>query len=297
MASILVAATPDGATAIERILGQRHELSVIETTAKALARIRDHEFDLILIEVQFDQSRMLDLLAELQKSPPRGHRPGIICFCTRDTELTRAMHETVDLVTNVLGAWMYLDQHKFNVTRNPDAELRRIIERCLSGEAIKKTQARRGNLQKEREKLLELRLSLENEEWSQNVENRVSALRQTLSKVLLELSEMQTDTTVQRKEIAESKKQEDRVSLPVKLTEIAIEREETQIERKEQEQLAREQEIFPVEEARGEKGRHKRARKPNDCENPKVVDPLRLPKQRKGNPNIGQHPNESAEMS
>lgn len=258
MSRIFIAATDDDVAAMGRILEGRHELFVVSTMAEALKKLKEQAFDLIMVGVHFNESRMFELLRDVYKTPEYSDTP-VICFCTRDTPLTRTMHESIDVATRSLGAWMYLDQHEFNVSKDPDAEMRRIVERCLTDEARKKTQASRVDIHKRREELLRLRQALEDKEWSLDVEDRVANLRQKLSEVLLELSKAQIDSIEQQETIAESKHLEDRVSVPVKLNENGMGREERQMERQESEQLAKEQEIIPKEEEKGKEGRRKLA--------------------------------------
>ena len=109
-----------------------------------------------------------------------------------------------------MGAWMYLDQHEFNVTKDPDAEMRRIIERCLT-EIAKKNASKRVDIHRQREELLRLRQALEDEVWSLDLEDRVADLRVKLAEVLLDLSHVHMNGISQQEKIAESKHLDDRI--------------------------------------------------------------------------------------
>lgn len=137
MARILVASISNGIEVMERLLGREHELLIATTMLEAIEKLEKEEVDLIMIGVHFDESRMFELMSHCKTMSKNGNKP-IISFCTRDTPLTRTMHDSIDIATKALGAWIYLDQHDYSVKRNPDAEVRRVIERCLVGTERKK---------------------------------------------------------------------------------------------------------------------------------------------------------------
>jgi response regulator RpfG family c-di-GMP phosphodiesterase len=267
LAHILIAATADDVAAIERILGDRHELCVVGTMSEAEAKLKEQVFDLIMVGVHFDESRMFELVRNVHKIPKNDDKP-VICFCTRDTALTRTMHESIDVAAKALGAWMYLDQHEFNVVKDPDAELRRIIERCLTGEARKRTQANRVDSHKQREELQRLREALEGEEWSEDLEDRVVELRRNLAAVVLELCSSKVNSLTQQEEIASSRDQRDRVSESVHLSENGAMRQERRLSLDETKQTVQEVEIGSREETK----RNEARRKPDDDKSKKQQD-------------------------
>jgi hypothetical protein len=257
MARIFIAGTTEDEAVIERILGEKHQFTTVGVMSEALTKVKNETFDLVMIGVHFDQSRMFDLLRELHQA--RYDETPVICFCTRDTALTRKAHESIDLASKALGAWMYLDHHKYSDAENPDDELRRVIERCLSGESRKEIQAERLDINRQREQLLRLRQALADKEWSVDLEDRVADLRQKLAEVLLELSELQIASIAQQELVAESNRLEDRVSLPVQSGENSMVDQETEMGIRESEQLGQEQEGIPAEEAKAKEGRRKLA--------------------------------------
>lgn len=252
MARIFIAATTADKGFIERILGDSHELITSDALSEALAKIKDEVFDLVMISLHFDQSRMFDLLRELHTAQ---YDTPVICFCARDTTLTRTAHNSIDVATKALGAWMYLDHQKYNDTDSPDDELRRVIERCITGEVRKEIQSDRMDIHKQREKLLRLRQALADKEWTVDLEDRVAELREKLAQVLLELSELQIASIAQQELVAESRRLDDRVSLPVETAENSMDQEETRIGIQESEQLGQEQGVVPAEEAKAKEGR------------------------------------------
>lgn len=251
MAKIFVAASSSDIDAITRILGEHHQLCIGYEMSEALDMFSEPVVDLVMVGVHFDDSRMFDLLRDM---PANMHKP-IICFCTRETPLTRTMHDSIQVASQALGAWMYIDQHDYNVNHNPDAEMRHVIERCLATHAQLETQASRKNIQNQRDELQRLREALEQYEWSDNLEERVLTLRQNLAAVLLDLCELQVANLNQQEEIANSRERKDRVLDSIQKAENKAMREDRRLLRQETNQTVKELEIGKREET-------KRRRKP-----------------------------------
>lgn len=254
MAHILIAAAPDEMAHMQRILGTHHDSVCVGTMATAVAALREEEFDLILICVHFDDSRMFELMHECKKAPANSMRP-VICFCTRATPLSRAMHHSIAAATTLLGAWTYLTQSESSGKGNPDAEFRSALERCLAGTACQRTQERRVGIQKQREEILLLRQALADEEWSEDVERRVCDLRAKLFEILLHLSKMRTDNIAQQEKLEVSIDRKDCLPAHVVQTEHGILQEERKQVAVEGEQLGKEQEQFVKEAVRAKEGR------------------------------------------
>ncbi|GEM_PF-330953 len=254
-ARILIAGTPDSVATIERILGQQYQFIAVSTMAEALMKLKEQAFDLIMIGVHFDESRMFELLPRARATAEQAGKP-IICFATRDTPLTRTMSETIDLVSKALGAWMYMDQHDYSICKDPDAEIRRIIKRCLTGETRKKTQSGRIDIQKQREEIQRQREALEVQVWSENVEDRVIELRRNLEALLLELWESNVNTHSQQEQIVDSRDQKDRVSEAVRLGEDGAAYTEKMLLLDETNQTDKEVDLDVKEEKKRKEGRH-----------------------------------------
>ncbi|MBX9724448.1 MAG: hypothetical protein K2X81_23765 [Candidatus Obscuribacterales bacterium] len=260
MAKIFIAATQDDVEVMQLTLSGRHELTVAANMPDALKNLKKQEFDLIMIGVYFDESRMFELLGTIQKALKIDNAP-IICFSTRDTAVVRKMHTSIESACKAFGAWMYLDPYKYSCDyeAGKDSELLRIIERCLTGEERKKTQSSRLELHKQREELLQLRLELESEQWSLDLEDQVAEFRERLAEVLLALSELQIESIAQIEKIAESSRHQDRVSNSVMKEEKSMDKAEVQVGLQESAQLGKEQEIVPEEESKAKIGRRELA--------------------------------------
>jgi len=98
--------------------------------AEAVADLEEKEFDLLMISVHFDESRMFELMSKCNAVSQNANTP-IISICTRDSAFMDAMHDTISGVTKLLGAWTHLDLRRSNLSRKKNAEARRVIERCL----------------------------------------------------------------------------------------------------------------------------------------------------------------------
>ncbi len=170
MARILLADADDGIANLERILTPGHEFVAVQELHTALEALEKQSYDLIIVGVHFDDSRMFDLLPHFTKIKTCAETP-VICFCTRDTPITRAMHESLEFSARALGAWMYLDQHEYNGKLDPDAELRRIIDRCLTDAQRKAALEKSADIQLQREDIHRLREALVSEVWTLEQDN------------------------------------------------------------------------------------------------------------------------------
>ncbi len=217
MASILIADTAQGAVSLNRIL-QEHERTVVNTMSEAQAQLLSRAFDLIVVSLHFDESHMFELVREVKKSAKNANKP-IICFCSRDTRISRLMHESLEYSTKLLGAWMYLDEHSYNVYKDPDAELRRVMERCLTAESRKEIQQQRLNIQRRRAELQQLRKLLQRQEWSPELKEYLDGLKHDLTLLMDEVTRLQSAAQAKRASVAASRDLKDRVAEHVSLDE------------------------------------------------------------------------------
>lgn len=225
MARILLAASPDDVASLERVLKKRHELVIATTMTAASKALKEQAFDLIIAGLHFDDSRMFDLIQMAKRNGENSKKP-IISFCSRDTQMSRTMHHSLEFAARAVGAWMYIDQHEFNVSQDPDAEMLRIIERCIAGETRAVLQERRKQIQRSRDHIQEKREALEAMEWSPKLEEQSSGLRHDLEELLELLSHLQSDSNFQKESIEQSRKLEDRVANQVTALENGMTRQE-----------------------------------------------------------------------
>ena len=226
MSCILIADMPVSTEGLERILGQRHQLIVAHTIDVAREKLQQQAFDLIIVGVYFDKSQMFEFIDETKLSAQNADKP-IICFSSRDTALTRILHESIERASKSAGAWMYLDQHSYNVYQDPAAELLRVFERCLSEGERREIHQRRIDIQKQRADLQQLRVMLRSQDWSSELEEYLAALKDDLEVLLKEVSKLHFSADSHRAIVTASRSLKDRVSHDVIMSENGMDRRET----------------------------------------------------------------------
>lgn len=248
MSLVLIADTPKESASLKRILSG-HELVVVHTMEAALSNLQGHTFDLIVAALHFDDSQMFDLIRVVKACPKNASSP-IICFCSRDTEMARFMHESLELTTRTLGAWMYLSEHAYNVFQDPDAELRRVMERCLTDAARKEILQQRLDIQRQRAEIQQLRVMLEGQEWSPEKSEFLAGLRHDLVMLLQRVTELQSSADARRASVISSRDLKDRVSEQVMSDENGMARLEEIQSLEETQQSIAEKELARKEETR-----------------------------------------------
>lgn len=211
MARILIAEGQVQGSFTQSLLGSAHDLSIATTMSQFAARLKNDSFDLIVIDLHFDESRMFDAM-HLAKTISNNADKPVICIATRISRIHRPITHSLDFTVRALGAWMFLDVHRYNGTQDPKAELLRVIERCLIGEARKANREARIDLHKRRYEIHQLRSQIEKEDWSEDVEERLVELRHKLTALLLDLCDLNMGNMSQQQRIDESRNQHDRVA-------------------------------------------------------------------------------------
>jgi CheY-like chemotaxis protein len=217
VARILIAGTPDTGISLKRIL-RGHDCLVVETLSAAETKLKAEAFDLIIADLHFDDSQMFEFIRQVKQSGKNADRP-IICFCSRDTHMSRLIHESLEYSTKALGAWMYLSEHSYNVYQNPDAELRRVMERCLTEESRKDIQKQRIIIEKQRAAIQQLRMLLQGQAWTPELQEYLDGLHRDLELLLKEISRLHAAADVQGASVVASRDLKDRVSQQVTTTE------------------------------------------------------------------------------
>jgi response regulator RpfG family c-di-GMP phosphodiesterase len=264
MARILIADTPQSAFSLKNILAG-HELIVANTTEAAVAYLQKETLALVIVGIHFDDSQMFEFMRHVHTSPENDKTP-IICFCARDTGMARVIHESIEVASKTAGAWMYLDAHSYNVYKEPEEELRRVIERCLIEGSRKEIQLKRLEIQKQRTELQRLRVMLKTQDWSPELEEYLKGLKHDLEVLLREVEVLQLSADTQRAKVATSRQMLDRVSVDVAMKENGLERTERIQHMDETRQAIQEQQIVGEEEERTRK--RQRDNPPIDKKNP-----------------------------
>ena len=102
-----------------------HELAFVRTLDEAKAALAGRSFDLILIGVHFDESRMFDLLRYVRWQERHRATP-VVCVLTADFARHAIATEGVEIAAKALGGTAFLDLMALN-----DSEARRLIDDLL----------------------------------------------------------------------------------------------------------------------------------------------------------------------
>ena len=102
-----------------------HDLSFVHTLDEAKATLAGRNFDLIVIGVHFDESRMFDLLRHVRWQERHRATP-VVCVLTLDFARHAIAAEGLEIAVKALGGTAYLDLKAVG-----DGEARRVIEDLL----------------------------------------------------------------------------------------------------------------------------------------------------------------------
>jgi PleD family two-component response regulator len=102
-----------------------HDLTFVHTIDEAKAVLTGRNFDLIVIGVHFDESRMFDLLRHVRWQERHRATP-VVCVLTVEFTRHAIAAEGLEIAVKALGGTAYLDLKSI-----ADGEGRRIIEDLL----------------------------------------------------------------------------------------------------------------------------------------------------------------------
>jgi CheY-like chemotaxis protein len=122
MKTILVA---DHSDARLSALLSGHELSFVNTLDEAKRVLTGRNFDLIVISVHFDESRMFDLLRHVRWQERHRATP-VVCLLTADFARHAIAAEGLEIAVKALGGTAYVD-----LKTRGDSEARRMIDELL----------------------------------------------------------------------------------------------------------------------------------------------------------------------
>jgi CheY-like chemotaxis protein len=122
--SILVA---DHSDARLSALLSGHDLSFVHTLDEARRTLTGRNFDLIVIGVHFDESRMFDLLRHVRWQERHRATP-VVCVLTADFARHAIAAEGLEIAVKALGGTAYVD-----LKTSGDAEARRVVDDLLGG--------------------------------------------------------------------------------------------------------------------------------------------------------------------
>jgi len=120
--SILVA---DHSDARLSALLSGHDLSFVDTMDEAKRALTGRNFDLIVISVHFDESRMFDLLRHVRWQERHRATP-VVCVLTTDFARHAIAAEGLEIAVKALGGTAYVD-----LKMRGDTEARRVVDELL----------------------------------------------------------------------------------------------------------------------------------------------------------------------
>lgn len=82
-----------------------HDVVPVRTLAEAHRALAGGRFDLVIVAVHFDESRMFDLLRHLQSS----HKGPVVCVRTQHFVSPAITIEGLEIAAKALGATLFLD--------------------------------------------------------------------------------------------------------------------------------------------------------------------------------------------
>lgn len=103
MTKVLVADTPEGDRRISAVLSG-YDVKFVRTLGEAQGALARERFDLVLIGVHFDDSRMFDLLRHLQRSTFP-----VVCMRSHRFSSPAITIEGLEIAAKALGCGLFLD--------------------------------------------------------------------------------------------------------------------------------------------------------------------------------------------
>lgn len=120
---VLIAGTPTAIETVQQLLGTEVDYIPATSLDDALRRLAAHP-DVILCNVRFDESRMIDLLRAVKAEPATRETP-FVCF--RLGPLNAAMRKAIEVTVLALGALAFVDLSSLDRDADHEASLRELI--------------------------------------------------------------------------------------------------------------------------------------------------------------------------
>lgn len=125
---ILVADGPDLARRVNAILGS-HEVDLVHTLAEAKRALARDDYDLIIIGVHFDESRMFDLLRQVRADARYRAKP-VVCIASQRFDAPISV-EGLEIATRALAADAFVDFAKHDDHDAGNAAIGSVVKRLL----------------------------------------------------------------------------------------------------------------------------------------------------------------------
>ena len=122
---VLVADVPEVHARVAAVLAQERVVFV-HTLAAALKALAAEDFDLVLIGMHFDDSRMFDLLHAV-RAGSRNRAVPIVCYRMRALAFMALSTEAIEVTVKALGAGAFADLASSASEEQGDAALARLV--------------------------------------------------------------------------------------------------------------------------------------------------------------------------
>src|ERR671935_2183536 len=106
-AKVLVADVPEMDEKIRDCL-PGHHLTFVRTMREALRALHHERFHLVVISLEFDESRMLELLQHVRGLPTYKDVP-VVCVHAENMNLSEAVMKNIDIAVKALGGIGFLN--------------------------------------------------------------------------------------------------------------------------------------------------------------------------------------------
>jgi len=116
----------DKSERLERVLAG-HRLTMPASCSEAERALRAQEFALIILDVQFDESRMFEVL-RLVRILDKNKLTPVVCVVSEQSKLSAVAIEGLDHAVKAMLANAFLNLHKFPDDASGNARLRRICD-------------------------------------------------------------------------------------------------------------------------------------------------------------------------
>jgi CheY-like chemotaxis protein len=122
---VLVADVPAVQARVAAVLA--HERPVfVHTLAAAVRTLAAQDFDLVLVGMHFDESRMFDLLREVRAGSRNGAVP-IVCYRLRPLAFMALSTQVIEVTVKALGAQAFADLAAYATEEDGNAALARLV--------------------------------------------------------------------------------------------------------------------------------------------------------------------------
>ena len=122
---VLIADVPQVQARVAAVL-VRERLVFVHTLAAALKALAGEDFDVVLIGMHFDDSRMFDLLREVRAGSRNGAVP-VVCYRMRPLAFMALSTQVIEVTVKALGALSFVDLASLATDEDGNEALARLV--------------------------------------------------------------------------------------------------------------------------------------------------------------------------